>query len=167
MAMAMGSQGSSFPCLAGGNASIALEELSPKLKCTESQDGDWGGGGKAVIAPTAPPLCKNPPGQGWHWEVMSLVAGRAASSPVSAQPQVTLGTRFPALSPHTHSRVNLGGMDTPISVGWAQPAEMPAWHLSLAKLKTNSCCHSGPLVGNLFTLDAAALSFMEMFILNI
>lgn len=45
MAMAMGSQGSSFPCLAGGNASIALEELSPKLKCTESQDGDWGGGG--------------------------------------------------------------------------------------------------------------------------
>lgn len=54
-----------------------------------------------------------------------------------------------------------------IPVRWAQSAETPAWHLSPAKLKTNSCCHSGSLVGNLFTLDAAALSFMEMFILNI
>lgn len=56
----------------------------------------------------------------------------------------------------------------PPSPGWkGTGSRMPAWHLSPSKLKRNSECHSGPLVGNLFTLDAAALSFMEMFILNI
>lgn len=95
----------------------------------------------------------------WQGELQVLV-----SLPNHGSPLAPASLPCP---PHTHSRVNLGGMDTPIPVGWAQPAEMPAWHLSLAKLKTNSCCHSGPLVGNLFTLDAAALSFMEMFILNI
>ena len=66
------------------------------------------GTGGAVTVPTAPQLCRTPPGQGWHWEVMRLVAGRAASSHISAQPRVTLGTRSPAPSPCTHPRVSLG-----------------------------------------------------------
>lgn len=47
----MGGRGSSFPFLAGGNASTALEEPSPKLKCTGSQDGDWGGCDSAHHSP--------------------------------------------------------------------------------------------------------------------
>lgn len=105
----------SFPFLAGGNAAAALEELSPKPKCTESQDGDRGGCDSARCSPALqdPPMARLALGG-------DEPCGRASCKLSCLCP--TVGhPRHMLPSPCTHPWASLGGRGHP-RPGWMDTA---------------------------------------------